>query len=458
MRSRGRGSRGRYSVPKPQIDAGSTDELYNSIKQQDDVEVLTDDQVKELIDPNASFEDLFKDRKDIIQALYQNNFDQPSKIQTQAIPLMTNPPTDVIAQAQSGSGKTIAFLTSAIYNTDINLKKTQVLICSNTRELGLQTKSVFDSLNKTIGLSVGLAIKDCPDPDPNSQIIIGTASSILFFQTTIDFTNVKMVIVDEADDQVSGQHRSSISKLHKLIPDAHYAFISATFSKQSVECIKNRLLGRKGISEIRLKRQEQKVQTISHYFIQCKDNVEANHIIKEIFNSQAVGQTVVFANTIQTTNELKKTLAEEQLSVEVLNADLEAQQRDQVVQKFRDQETKILIATNLIARGFDVPQVTLVINYDGAPLSKRMNPRTHELRTVADADTYIHRSGRAGRFGKTGSCLTFVRNDREFKNLCYICGQLGITLRELQSSSFDEFKERDIPQVVDEENPPEPAE
>ncbi|OHT08415.1 ATP-dependent RNA helicase DBP5 [Tritrichomonas foetus] len=386
----------------------------------------------------------------LLQILDELEFYQPSKIQSQAIPILNDgDKKDLIAQAQSGSGKTVAFIVSMILHVNPEVKKPQSICLCHTRELSEQTFKVFESLNKYTKYTAGRCVKNVEDPSPDAQVIFGTAASFVFAirEKKIDPSEIKFLVVDEADTilEKDGSHRGPTTMLiQKLLPkDCQLGMFSATFPPDVIGFI-HKL--RPNIISIRLKRSQQHVATVSHWYTKVNDDNEGYEVVYDLTNLRAQGQTYIFVPSKNAVNSLTKYLTDKGLTCRAFSSDLEATERDATLNAFRRDEFKVLITTDVLARGIDIPTTYLVINYR---LPQQFDQA--KKRNVPSCDSYYHRAGRAGRFGRTGLCFNIIfASTREEQTLKIFCDNLGI--KPLNKISKEELKtlpdETEVPTEV----------
>ena len=398
---------------------------------------------------NMSFED-FLERVDkekagsLLQAIYDAEKSEPSRIQCQVIPyLIDGNDKHLVAQAQSGSGKTMSFLIPAMLKIDKSNNDPQVLIISHIRELILQTRDVFLELNKYLEYSYGICVKESPIPfDGKGNILFGSAASVLYSakrEKKIDISKLKFIIVDEADEIMhkNSSHYGSVTQILNEAKNAQLAFFSATYPKTIIEfCQKLR----PSIKSITIPRNEQ-VTTIQHFYTISENPVDA---LPKIFSSIAVKQTYVFVRSKDDAKKVYEILSKLNLNCKFLSSELPTLERDSVLNSFRKEDFSILITTNLLARGIDVPSTSLVICLDVPKLSLNKGQPNVEgkYKSVIDIDTYVHRAGRAGRFGKIGSCITIIRNENGKRVFEIISKQTGIDIKQLNEDQFNILEDK----------------
>lgn len=393
-------------------------------------------------DPNSplysvkTFEEL-KLRPELLKGVYTIGFDLPSRIQETALPtLLADPPQNMIAQSQSGTGKTAAFILASLSRVDENLKYPQVLILSPTYELAIQTgevakqmaqfctKITFCYAVRGVTFNQGDKITD--------QVILGTPGKIIdwaFKFKFFDIGRIKVFVLDEADIMIAqqGHHDQSI-RLHKrLPPTCQMMLFSATYDKDVMEfaemIISNPVV-------IRLRKEEESLSNIKQYYVQCTSMEDKFNAISNIYGVLSIGQTIIFCHTRQTAVWLSGQMSKEGHAVALLSGELTVDQRIAVLDRFRNGMERVLITTNVCARGIDVEQVTVVVNFD-LPV---------DMKGRADCETYLHRIGRTGRFGKAGLAVNMVDGSRSMAVLRQIEEHFGRPILKLDADDMDEIE------------------
>jgi superfamily II DNA/RNA helicase len=346
-----------------------------------------------------SFEDLNL-REDVLRGIFSFGFERPSPIQRIAIkPIMEG--HDCVIQSHSGTGKTATFIIGALQSLNLELKESQVIIISNTRELAEQHQRVFKSLTGSTDISSYLCIGgDMSNKymagNIKSDVIIGTPGRIcdMIKRKYIDTTNIKFMIVDEADEVLSSGFRKQVSAIFRSIVDPNFQtiLISATIPEEMSELIKHVL--KPGYVSILVKDDDLTLDGIKQYFIEISEQYKMNALIDMLSNIR-ISQGVVYCNKKQKADEIKHMLNQENFKCDVLHSDLMPKERKAVLNNFVNGNSRILITTDVMARGIDVQQISIVINYD----------------MPKHPQTYIHRIGRSGRFGRKGLAINYVGNN-----------------------------------------------
>lgn len=361
------------------------------------MDVFENYETTEELDFIDSFEDPKLGLKDnILKGIFCYGYEKPSQIQRIAIkPIIDG--KDIVVQSHSGTGKTATFIIGLLQRVDEELKKTQCIVMSNTRELADQTYKVFQNLTKFMDIKCNLCIggdfqyKYCTDTIKD-QVIIGTPGRIcdLINKNIICTDDVKLIIVDEADDVLSNSFTKQVKKIFQRIPsEAQVVLISATIPNEM-----SALFGvilKPDYIKILVKDDELTLDGIIQYYINIDDHYKTDALI-DLYKYISIGQAIVYCNKKHKADDLKNNLVEKNFSVSVLHGDMVQKEREDIMNEFRTGKTRILITTDILARGIDIQQVSLVINYD--------MPKYPQ--------TYIHRIGRSGRYGRKGSAINFI--------------------------------------------------
>ncbi|XP_030379961.1 DEAD-box helicase Dbp80-like isoform X2 [Scaptodrosophila lebanonensis] len=349
------------------------------------------------------------EKPELLKGIYAMGFNTPSKIQETALPtLLADPPQNMIAQSQSGTGKTAAFVLAMLSRVNVNLNYPQVLCLSPTYELAIQTGEVAARMGQFCpDIKLRFAVRG-EEVDRNSQIpdhiLIGTPGKMLDWGLKFrlfDMKKITVFVLDEADVMIATQgHHDQCIRIHKMLnQQCQMLFFSATYDKEVMD------FARLIVSEptiIRLMREEESLDNIKQYYVKCKNEDGKYTAIQNIYGCISIGQAIIFCHTRKTAAWLAAKMASDGHSVAVLSGDLTVEQRLAVLDRFRSGLQKVLITTNVLSRGIDIEQVTIVVNFD-LPVDVRGN---------ADCETYLHRIGRTGRFGKSGIAINLIDSER----------------------------------------------
>uniref|UniRef100_A0A7S2UE24 RNA helicase n=1 Tax=Attheya septentrionalis TaxID=420275 RepID=A0A7S2UE24_9STRA len=357
----------------------------------------------------------------LLDAVFSMGFDRPSAIQEEALPrILANPPRNLIGQAQSGSGKTAAFTLGMLYRIVVDTPATTQALCvTPTRELAVQImqKSVVPMAANMKGLKVQLALAGEMierGKTVDAHLIIGTPGKVVDWlkRRTIDSKTIKVFVLDEADNMVDeGGHRANSIIIKKQMPKTCQSlFFSATFPDEVVKFASkmvtnpDKILIESGPEFLVL-------DVIKQLWINTQEYEGGKlEFLKDIYSLLTIGQSIVFVGTKRDADLVHKTLEEEGYSCSVLHGKVENADRDSTMEAFRKGESNVLITTNVLARGVDVDNVCLVVNYD-VPTDKDGN---------ADCETYLHRIGRTGRFGRKGTAISLVDSQASIQVLSNI--------------------------------------
>jgi translation initiation factor 4A len=373
---------------------------------------------------NGSFEDLSL-KENLLRGIYSYGFEVPSAIQSKAIPVLKTG-KDIIAQAQSGTGKTGAFVIGSLESIDVEIKGTQVIIISPTRELSKQTTEVVSELSKYMGITYmevvgGTDVFQCrSDLDKLPQIIIGTPGRILDMinKRSIFTDKVVSLIFDEADEILSYGFKDTIYSIVKCMSEkCQICLFSATMPEEVIE-LTNSFMN--APESILVKKEALTLEGITQFYINMKVSDWKYDILKDLYNTISISQCIIYFNSKNKLNDIYKQLTEEDFPVSMIHGELSTEERKVTMSEFKGGQTRILLSTDLLSRGIDIQQLSLVINFD-LPRSK---------------ETYIHRIGRSGRYGRKGVAINFV-TERDLENLDIIRTYYNTKIEEMPQNIAD---------------------
>ena len=338
----------------------------------------------------------------LLRGVYAYGYEKPSPIQQAAIvPQLKGAGRDMLGQAQSGTGKTAAFAIGALGRVDLEMKSVQVLVLSHTRELADQTAKVFRGIGAFMKIKVVVAVGGDPrhanvrDIRAGAQVVVGTPGRVydLASKRDWDFSRLKSFILDEADEMLRDRFAEQVGEICKLgLPSScRVAFFSATLPDEVRELADTIL---HNPVRITLKTADVKLDGIKQYYVVLEDDGWKMDAFRDIFESLTIESSIVFCNTKERAERLYKTLTENGFPVSVIYGEMEQADRKARMDEFRRGTTRVLIATNLLARGIDVQQVSVVFNFD--------------MPSFEDKENYIHRIGRCGRFGRKGVAISLL--------------------------------------------------
>ena len=356
-------------------------------------------------------------KPEIRRALVDVGFVKPSVIQETALPLIITHGRNIIAQAKNGSGKTASFSLGVLSVVDPTNPATQAIVLSPTRELAKQNLDVIEKLGKYCGIGLQLVVPMAEGMDAlndgSAQIISGTPGKVLELlrKRQINGKGVKMFILDEADVMISTENNMGVqvSNIRQLLaPNVQTLLFSATYP-ESVRKFAHQMVPR--AAKIEVKTTDLTLSTIWQVYIEVVDKFQ---VLSDLYAIMNVGQSIIFVNSRNTAYELAKKMKEIGHSVSLICgsskgseiAMVDPKVRDMVLDEFRTGVSKVLIATDVLARGIDVPAVTLVINYE-LPLVYEQGQKS----STVNCETYLHRIGRTGRFNQQGVAVNLVTRD-----------------------------------------------
>jgi translation initiation factor 4A len=336
---------------------------------------------------------------DILRGIYAYGFDKPSIIQQRAIlPIISG--NDVIAQAQSGTGKTGAFTISALNAVDLKQPTTQVVIVAPTHELAIQIANVNRAIGtmmeglivKTLigGTYVNDDIQEITKTPPH--VVVGTTGRILDMiqRKHLNVNNVKLFILDEADEMLSRGFKSKIQDIFECFNnEIQVAIFSATLPPEILE-LTNRFM--RTPIKITLDAEKLSLDGIAQFYVAVANDTMKYDTLKDLFSYISVSQSIIYCDSIDRVVKLYNAMLEEGFPVCCMHGDMGHAERKDIFQKFQKGAFRVLISTNITSRGIDVQQVSVVINFD--------IPKCPH--------NYLHRIGRSGRWGRKGLAINFV--------------------------------------------------
>jgi translation initiation factor 4A len=338
----------------------------------------------------------------LLRGIYAHGFENPSPIQQKSIYPMIKKYNgmrkDIIAQAQSGTGKTGAFTISTLQIIDETKQKTQAMILCPTHELARQAKDTVDSLGLYLkihtkiligGSSVDEDKEDLKNKCP--QVVIGTPGRIhdMLRRNYLDSNNLKLLVIDEADEMLSEGFQKQMYKIFAFIPDdIQVALFSATMPTDLENLTKQFL---RDPTKILVESEKLTLQGISQYFINLEDDIQKYETIKDLFANLSIVQAIIYCNSVRRVDDLAEAMTVDSFPVEKIHGRMTQNERKDIFKNFKEGNCRVLITSDLFARGIDVQQVSLVINFD----------------IPKDEHTYLHRIGRSGRWGRKGTAINF---------------------------------------------------
>jgi len=375
----------------------------------------------DLTSPVASFDEMNLN-EDLLRGIYGHGFESPSLIQQRAIRPLACGTGDLIAQAQSGTGKTATFSIGLLQLVDPTKRACQAIILSPTRELAKQSASVAASLASYTGAQVlacvgGASMREQAGAlRAGAHIVCGTPGRVLDLiqRGILPQADVCALVLDEADEMLSLGFRDNIyDVLQKLPRSVRLCLFSATLPPETLELAQEWM---PDAQRVIVKKEELTLEGIKSYFVFCGGDERAKlPTLLDLYAQLNITQAVIFVNHRRKVEWLSDALNSHDFTCSPIHSELTQEERDGVMQRFKSGQARVLIATDVLARGIDVQQVNLVDNFD--------LPR--------DRESYIHRVGRSGRFGRKGSAINLLGGDADVRTLREIEQHYATTIDEL---------------------------
>jgi superfamily II DNA/RNA helicase len=336
---------------------------------------------------------------DLLRGIYGYGFERPSPIQSKSIvPIMKG--KDVIAQAQSGTGKTAAFSVGSLSLVDLSKSETQILIMSPTRELTKQISLVISSIGAMMnGLSVytlvgGTSIDEDANKLKNTppHVIVGCPGRVydMIRRGNIKAKNIKLVVLDEADEMLSSGFKEQVYNIFQTFSnDIQVALFSATLPEY-INNITSKFM--RNPVNIFVKTEALTLEGISQYYVAVDDDKQKYLVMKDLYSYISLSQCIIYCNSIKRVIDLHAAMIEDGFPVCCIHSNMDKSARDVAFADFRNGKYRVMISSNVTARGIDIQQISVVINFD---IPKCVH-------------TYLHRIGRSGRWGRKGVGINFI--------------------------------------------------
>lgn len=363
--------------------------------------VVNDVEIEE--ENNSSYE--FQNWEDLdinqnlLRGIFAYGFEKPSPIQQKAIkPLIDK--RDIIAQAQSGTGKTATFTIGALANIDVNDNTTQILVLSPTKELTIQTAKVFEGLSVMMNelriqtLYGGSLIEENSifSNKKVPHVICGCPGRVfdMMRRDRISGKKLKLIILDEADEMLSSGFKEQVYNIFQYLSnDIQVALFSATLP-DGINSIIDKIM--RDPVKISVKREMLTLEGIKQFYVAVDDDRQKYSTLKTLFSFLSVSQCIIYCNSIKRVQDLYEAMMEDEFPVCRIHSNMEKNERENAFNDFKVGKSRVLISSNVTARGIDIQQVSIVINFD---LPKCVN-------------NYLHRIGRSGRWGRKGVGINFI--------------------------------------------------
>ena len=335
----------------------------------------------------------------LLRGIFAYGFEKPSPIQSKAIkPVIEG--KDVIAQAQSGTGKTATFTIGALQRVNIAEQSTQVLILSPTRELSTQTAKVVSNLSSFMG---GVKVKTLFGGSAHEEgssfsnknvphIICGCPGRVfdMMRRDRLGCKNIKLIILDEADEMLSCGFKEQVYNIFQYLKeDVQVCLFSATLP-DGINSIIEKIM--RNPVRISVKREQLTLEGIRQFYVALDDDRQKYTTLKDLYSFINMSQTIIYCNSIKRVQDLYEAMCEDSFPVCRIHSNMEKSERDRSFNEFKTGSSRVLISSNVTARGIDIQQVSVVINFD---LPKCVH-------------NYLHRIGRSGRWGRKGVGINFI--------------------------------------------------
>jgi len=345
-----------------------------------------------------SFDDLDL-QEGLLRGIYSYGFERPSAIQQRGIrPVLEG--RDTIGQAQSGTGKTATFVIGALQRIDYSNPKCQALILAPTRELAQQIQKVVLALGDYLRIRChacigGTSVRDDIERlRDGQQCVVGTPGRVLDMigKRLFNVECLGVFVLDEADEMLSCGFKDQIYDIFKsLPPNVQVCLFSATLAPDILELSKKFM---RNAVRILVKKDELTLEGIRQFYVAIEKEEWKLDTLCDLYETLTITQAIIYCNTRRKVDGLADQMTKRDFTVSVMHADLDQNERNLIMREFRSGSSRVLISTDLLARGIDVQQVSLVINYD----------------LPSNMENYLHRIGRSGRFGRKGVAINFVTN------------------------------------------------
>lgn len=330
---------------------------------------------------------------------------------------------DTIAQAQSGTGKTATFSIGMLQSIDLNTNATQAIVLSPTRELAVQISQVINALGDYMGVdcfaciggtSMGEELKKLQKKQ--YKVISGTPGRVrdVIKRRQVSTRHIKMLVLDEADSLLEQGFQKDISDIYRFLPQSTQVVIVSATLPSSVMSLSSKFMT--DPVKILVRRDQLKLKDLKQFYINVEEEEWKFDTLCDLYDTLTITQSVIFCNTRKKVDWLAAKMRNAHFSVSSMHGDMAQQERNTVMQEFRQGSSRVLISTDVWARGIDVQQVSLVVNYD----------------LPTNRENYVHRIGRSGRFGRKGVAINFVTND-DVQELHGLEKYYSVSIKEMPS-------------------------
>lgn len=363
-------------------------------------------------------------RQELLRGIYAYGFEIPSPIQRKAILHLINK-KDIIAQAQSGTGKTGCFTIGILQQIDLSIQSPQALVLAPTRELAQQTKTVIDAIGKlfknlrTQLLVGGTSTEDDTRKLLNSppHVVIGCPGRVhdMLKRKKFKTNNLEIIVLDEADEMLSSGFKEQVYNIFQFLKkDIQVGLFSATMP-DSLNTLTDKFM--RTPIRVLVKSEQLTLEGISQHFIALENDDQKYETLKDLYGVLALSQCIIYCNSVKRVQDLYEAMVEDSFPVCHLHSSMTKEERDKSFREFSSGNTRVLISSNVTARGIDIQQVSTVINFD---IPKCVH-------------TYLHRIGRSGRWGRKGTGINFVTR-RDTRHMREIEKHYHTTITELPAN------------------------
>merc|ERR1712151_439171 len=346
-----------------------------------------------------SFDD-YDLKENLLRGIYSYGFEKPSAIQQRGIkPILDG--RDTIGQAQSGTGKTATFVIGCLQRIDTHVKACQALILAPTRELANQIQKValalgdYDRVNCHACIG-GTSVRDDIDKLREGQhLVVGTPGRVfdMISKRNLRVDDLQVFVMDEADEMLSRGFKDQIYDIFKCLPpNIQVCLFSATMAPEILDLTTKFM---RDAVRILVKKDELTLEGIRQFYVAIEKEEWKLDTLCDLYETLTITQAIIYCNTRRKVDSLSSELTKRDFTVSVMHAELDQRERDLIMREFRSGSSRVLISTDLLARGIDVQQVSLVINFD----------------LPSNMENYLHRIGRSGRLGRKGVAVNFVTNN-----------------------------------------------
>lgn len=406
------------------------DEDEENIEKGLEIETPSDTQVK--------WESLHLKPK-LMKGIYSVGFENPSFIQKKAVPIIEDG-RDLRAQAQSGTGKTGAFVVGTLQKLDESLRKTQVLVLASTREIAAQNAKKYEEIGQYMGVTVCLllggtsTVEDAKALSTSPQVVVGTPGRVnsMILSQNLDTSYIKIFVLDEADEMLKAGFEEQVKSIFQSIVAETFQTLlfSATYSETDLEAIKSMV---EDPAEIDLRYEDQTLKGIKQYYVDIgpslargysmhlkdQEAILKAHTLIDIFKNQTLSQVMIFYNRKHHAGLVHKTLNENGFPCELISSEFTQEQRKVILENFKAGKTRVLVSSGLCKRGIDVQALSVVVCLD-VPMPEEKND-------------FIHRVGRSGRYGRKGIALHILTTS-EVEGLKKIAGHFHSVIDPLPNN------------------------